>query len=622
MMRLAAYDRQTKLFYQSEVNSMATKTEEKSKAAKLFKGAEYLISQATKDNIFTPEDFTDEQKQIGETTAQFVLNEVVPRRAEIENHDFGLVVQLMKKCGELGLLMIDAPEEYGGLELDKATSMLAAEKISAAGSFSVTYSAHSGIGTLPLVYYGTREQKEKYLEKIISGEWIAAYCLTEPDSGSDALGAKATATLSADGKFYLLNGTKQFITNGSIANLYTIFAKIDKEHFTAFLVERTTEGLSVGPEENKLGIRGSSTTQVVLENAKVPVENVLGQIGKGHKIAFNVLNVGRFKLGAGVTGAAKYALTEGIKYANVRKQFGVPIASFGAIKEKIADLTAATFAAESLVYRLAGLLDNKLATIDKNIPNYYEVYQKGIEEYAIECAIAKVFCSEVLAEVVDEVVQIHGGYGFIQEYPAEGFYRDERINRIFEGTNEINRLLIPGTILTRAMKGEIPLQREAAKAFESLMSPSMDELDDTDPFAAEKELVANLKKIFLVLAGSSVQKFMMSIKDEQEILLAAADVAINIFAIESALLRAEKILPSLSEAKRASVTAAVKVFTFNATEQTATAARKAAFFIEEGDTLTILLSGIRRFTKYDATGLLKFKRHLAASAIEAEKYIF
>jgi alkylation response protein AidB-like acyl-CoA dehydrogenase len=622
MMRLAAYDRQTKLFYQSEVNSMATKTEEKSKAAKLFKGAEYLISQATKDNIFTPEDFTDEQKQIGETTAQFVLNEVVPRRAEIENHDFGLVVQLMKKCGELGLLMIDAPEEYGGLELDKATSMLAAEKISAAGSFSVTYSAHSGIGTLPLVYYGTREQKEKYLEKIISGEWIAAYCLTEPDSGSDALGAKATATLSADGKFYLLNGTKQFITNGSIANLYTIFAKIDKEHFTAFLVERTTEGLSVGPEENKLGIRGSSTTQVVLENAKVPVENVLGQIGKGHKIAFNVLNVGRFKLGAGVTGAAKYALTEGIKYANVRKQFGVPIASFGAIKEKIADLTAATFAAESLVYRLAGLLDNKLATIDKNIPNYYEVYQKGIEEYAIECAIAKVFCSEVLAEVVDEVVQIHGGYGFIQEYPAEGFYRDERINRIFEGTNEINRLLIPGTILTRAMKGEIPLQREAAKAFESLMSPSMDELDDTDPFAAEKELVANLKKIFLVLAGSSVQKFMMSIKDEQETLLAAADVAINIFAIESALLRAEKILPSLSEAKRASVTAAVKVFTFNATEQTATAARKAAFFIEEGDALTILLSGIRRFTKYDATGLLKFKRHLAASAIEAEKYIF
>ncbi len=604
------------------MNSMATKTGVNGKVAKLFKGAEYLITEAKKDDIFTPEDFTDEQKQIGETTAQFVLNEVVPHREEIENHNFGLVVQLMKKCGDLGLLMIDAPEEYGGLELDKATSMLAAEKISTAGSFSVTYSAHSGIGTLPLVYYGTKEQKEKYLGKIISGEWVAAYCLTEPDSGSDALGAKSTATLSADGKFYLLNGTKQFITNGSFANLYTIFAKIDKEHFTAFLVERTTDGLSVGAEEKKLGIRGSSTTQIILVNAKVPVENVLGQIGKGHKIAFNVLNVGRFKLGAAVTGAAKHALAEGIKYANIRKQFGVPIASFGAIKEKIADMTAATFAAESLVYRLAGLLDDKLATIDKNTPNYYEVYQKGIEEYAIECAIAKVFCSEVLAEVVDQVVQIHGGYGFIQEYPAEGYYRDERINRIFEGTNEINRLLIPGIILTRSMKGEIPLQREATKAFEALMTPSVDELDDMDPFAGEKALIANLKKVFLVIAGSSVQKFMMAIKDEQEILLAAADIAINIFAIESALLRAEKIMPSLSEAKKASITAAVKVFTFNAAEQTATAARKAAFFVDEGDNLTILLGGIRRFTKYDATGLLKFKRHLAHAAIEAEKYVF
>jgi alkylation response protein AidB-like acyl-CoA dehydrogenase len=601
---------------------MVTKTEVKSKVAKLFKGAEYLITEAVKDDIFTPEDFSDEQKQIGETTAQFVQNEVFPHRAEIENHDFDLVVLLMKKCGELGLLMIDAPEEYGGLDLDKATSMLVAEKLSLNGSFVCTYAAHTGIGTLPLIYYGTKEQKDKYLKKIISGEWIAAYCLTEPDSGSDALGAKASAVLSADKKYYLLNGTKQFITNGGFANLYTIFAKVDKEHFTGFLVERNTEGLSIGAEEKKLGIRGTSTTQVVLENAKVPVENVLGTIGKGHKIAFNVLNVGRFKLGAGVTGAAKYALTEGIKYANTRKQFGVTIAGFGAIKEKIADLTAATFAAESLVYRLAGMIDNKLATIDKNTPNYYEVYQKGIEEYAIECAIAKVFCSEVLAEVVDQVVQIHGGYGFIQEYPAEGFYRDERINRIFEGTNEINRLLIPGMILTRSMKGEIPLQREATKAFEALMTPSGDEVDEASPFAAEKVLLANLKRVFLILAGSSVQKFMMALKDEQEILLAAADVAINIFAIESALLRAEKILPSLSEAKKASATAAVKVFTFNAAEQTATAARKAAFFIEDGDNLTMLLGGIRRFTKYDASGLLKFKRQLANAAIEAEKYIF
>ena len=591
-------------------------------AAKLFKGAEYLITAADKNDVFTPEDFSDEQRQIGDTTEQFVLNEVLPHREEIEHHNLPLTVELMKKCGELGLLMIDAPEEYGGLELDKATSMLAAEKLALAGSFSVTYSAHTGIGTLPLVYYGTKEQKEKYLGKIISGEWIAAYCLTEPGSGSDALGAAATATLSADGKHYILNGTKQFITNGGIANLYTVFAKIDKQHFTGFLVERSTEGLSVGPEENKMGVRGTSTTQIILEDAKVPVENLLGEIGKGHKIAFNVLNVGRFKLGAGVTGAAKIALTTGIKYANERKAFGVTIGTFGAIQEKIADMSAAIFASESLVYRLAGLIDDRLATIPKDTENYYETYQKGIEEYSVECAIAKVFCSEVLADVVDEVVQIHGGYGFIQEYAAEGYYRDERINRIWEGTNEINRLLIPGIILRRAMKGEIPLRKEAMKAFESLMSPSFDELDDSIPFAAEKALIANLKQAFLVLAGSGVQKFMDTIKDEQEILLAIADLAINIFAIESAVLRAEKILPKLSESKKASASAAVKVFTFNATEKAASAARRAAYYIEEGDTLAMLLAGIRRFTKYDATGLLKAKRQLAAAAIEAEKYIF
>jgi len=589
---------------------------------RLFKGAEYLITEVSKDEIFTPEDFSDEQKQIAETTEQFVLNEVMPFREEIENHNFAKVVELMGKCGELGLLMIDAPEEYGGLELDKATSMLAAERIAHSGSFSVAYAAHTGIGTLPLVYYGTKAQKEQYLGRIISGEWVAAYCLTEPGSGSDALGALATATLSDDGKYYLLNGTKQFITNGSFASLYTVFAKIDKEHFTAFLVERNTEGLSVGAEEKKLGIKGSSTTQIILDNAKVPVENLLGEIGKGHKIAFNVLNVGRFKLGAAVTGAAKHALVSGIKYANERKQFGVPIASFGAIREKIADMTAGIFAAESLVYRLAGLIDDRLATIPKGTADYYETYQLGIEEYSIECAIAKVFCSEVLADVVDEVVQIYGGYGFTQEYPAEAYYRDERINRIFEGTNEINRLLIPGTILRRALKGEIPLQKEAMKAFEGLMTPALTELDDADPFAKEKALLAGLKQAFLIIAGSGVQKYMDTIKDEQELLLAAADMAINIFAIESAMLRAEKMLPKLSPARQANAIAAVRVFTFNAAEKTATAARKAAFFIEEGDNLTMILAGIRRFTKYDASGLLQAKRQLAEAATESEKYIF
>ncbi len=591
-------------------------------AEKILKGGEYLVKEVSCADVFIPEEFTDEQKQIAATTEQFIAGEIVPRIDEIEKQNFDLVIEGMRKCGELGLLMIDAPEEYGGLELDKATSMLVGEKISCGGSFSVAYSAHSGIGTLPLVYYGTPAQKEKYLGKIISGEWCAAYCLTEPGSGSDALGAQATAVLSPDGKHYILNGTKQFITNGGFAKLYTIFAKIDKQHFTAFLVERDFEGLVIGAEEKKLGIKGSSTTQIILDNCKVPVENLLGEIGKGHKIAFNVLNVGRFKLGAGVTGAAKMAMVEGIKYANVRKQFNRPIASFGAIQEKIANMTAEIYASESVVYRLAGLLDTKLATIDKSVDNYYEEYLKGIEEYAPECAIAKVFCSEVLAMTVDEVVQIHGGYGFVSDYPAERYYRDERINRIFEGTNEINRLLIPGMILRKAMKGELPLQSEAMKAFESLMTPSFEEIDDSIPFAAEKVLIKNLKTLFLILAGAGVQKYMDKLADEQEILMAAADIAIQIFALESSVLRAEKASANATPRKKELYNAAVKIFAFSASEAVGSAARKGAFYIEEGDTLTMILSGVRRFAKYDATGLLQAKRTLAQAAIEEEKYLF
>jgi alkylation response protein AidB-like acyl-CoA dehydrogenase len=591
-------------------------------AETLLKGGEYLIKEVNCADVFTPEEFTDEQKQIAQTTEQFIQNEIIPQMDEIEKQNFPLVVEGMRKCGELGLLMMDAPEEYGGLELDKATSMLVGEKISCGGSFSVAYSAHSGIGTLPLVYYGTPAQKEKYLGKIISGEWCAAYCLTEPGSGSDALGAQATAVLSSDGKHYILNGTKQFITNGGFAKLYTIFAKIDKQHFTAFLVERDFEGLIIGAEEKKLGIKGSSTTQIILDNCKVPVENLLGEIGKGHKIAFNVLNVGRFKLGACVTGAAKMAMVEGIKYANIRKQFNQPIAGFGAIQEKIADMTTEIYASESVVYRLAGLLDTKLATIDKSVENYYEEYLKGIEEYAPECAIAKVFCSEVLAMTVDEVVQIHGGYGFVSDYPAERFYRDERINRIFEGTNEINRLLIPGMILRKAMKGELPLQAEAMKAFESLMTPSFEEIDESVLFAKEKALIKNLKTLFLILAGVGVQKFMDKLADEQEILMAAADIAIQIFALESSVLRAEKGFATATARKQELYAAAVKTFAFSASEAVGSAARKGAFYIEEGDTLTMILSGVRRFAKYDATGLLQAKRTLAKAAIEEEKYLF
>lgn len=591
-------------------------------AVKQLKGGEYLIVNMPCESVFTPEDFSDEQKQFGETTELFAKKEIVPNLEEIDRQNFDLVIAGMRKCGELGLLMMDAPVDYGGLDLDKASSMIVIEKMAVTGSFAISYGVHTGLGSLPLIYYGTHEQKEKYLGKIISGEWLAAYCLTEPVSGSDALGAQSSAVLSEDGSHYVLNGTKQFITNGGIASLFTIFAKIDKEHFTAFLVERDFEGLIVGPEEKKLGLKGSSTTPVILENCKVPAENLLGEIGRGHKIAFNILNVGRFKLGAGVTGAAKVALETGIAYANERVQFNKKISSFGAIKEKIANLTVDIFVSESLVYRLAGLLDDNLAMIPKNIDDYYVLYQKGIEEYAAECSIAKVFCSEVLDRTVDEILQIHGGYGYVSDYPAERYYRDARIQKIWEGTNEINRLLIPGIILRKAEKGELPLQSEAMKAFESLMTPSFEEFDESVPFAAEKALLANLKTLFLILSGAGVQKFMDKIADEQEILMATADIAIQIFALESAVLRAEKALKVFSEGKQELLKAAVKVFAFNASEIVGTAARKGAFYVEEGDTLNMLLSGVRRFSKYDASGLLAAKRLLADASCEEEKYLF
>ncbi len=587
--------------------------------AKLLKGAEFLVDGAAAD-VLTPEDFSEEQRRIGDTAAAFVKGEVLPVQERLEHHEPGLAAALMKKAGDAGLLMIDAPAEYGGLELDEATSLLAADRMGPAGAFAVSFSAHTGIGTLPLVYYGSAAQKERYLGRIISGEWSAAYCLTEPGAGSDAMGGTTSATLSPCGRYYLLDGTKQFITNGGFAQLFTVFAKIDRKHFTAFLVERGFEGVTIGPEEKKLGIKGSSTTSVVLEGAKVPVENVLGEIGKGHKIAFNVLNVGRLKLGATVNGAARAALAEGAAYANQRRQFGAPISSFGAIREKLADRAADLFAAESLVFRLAGMIDARIATLEKGTPDYYEKYQRAVEEYSIECAISKVFCSEALADLVDDVVQIHGGYGFTQEYKAERFYRDERINRIFEGTNEINRLLIPGTILRRAMKGELPIAREAAKALEGLMAPSTDELDPADPLAEEQRAVANLKKAFLVVAGAAAQRFGEKLKDEQEVLLALADVAIQIFALESAVLRAGKSAPGLSETRRALQLAAAKVQAFSAVEKAATAARRAAFYVGEGDTAALLLGGVRRLTKYDARGLLEAKRRLAAAVVEAERY--
>ncbi|TFG59046.1 MAG: acyl-CoA dehydrogenase [Deltaproteobacteria bacterium] len=593
-------------------------------AERSTKGGEFLIEETTAVEVFTPEDFSEEQRQLADTAEHFMGREVLPNGERIENHDFALVASLLKRAGELGLLMIDVPEEYGGLELDKATSALVAEKIfsSSYSGFAGAYGIQTGLGTIPLVYYGTKEQKEKYLGRIITGELITAYCLTEPDAGSDALGAKTSAVLSADGRDYVLNGTKQFITNWGIAGLYTVFAKVDREHFTAFLVERSFPGVSAGPEEKKLGIRGTSTTAVILEDARVPVENVLGEVGKGHKIAFNILNIGRFKLGAVVTGAAKVTFAEGARYANARRQFGVPIATFGAIREKIADGVADIFRAESIVYRVAGLLDRRLASIEKGTPNYYGAYQKEIEEYAVECAIAKVYCSEAFGRIADEALQIHGGYGYIQEYPVERHYRDARINRIFEGTNEINRLLISGTLLKRAMKGEIDLMPGVMKAAEILKAGNPASPEGTGPFAAEHALLANLKSVFLAVAGSAVRRHMEKLRDEQEILMALAEAAIEIFAMESTVLRAGKASMASTESRAETMAAAVKVCAVGGAAAVRQAAARAAAYTEEGKRLAGLVERIETFCRYDPSGLLAAKRTLATAALEIERYIF
>ncbi|MGK0291340.1 MAG: alkylation response protein AidB-like acyl-CoA dehydrogenase [bacterium] len=590
-------------------------------AARIPEGAEFLFRDITTEEIFTPEDFTTEQKAILETTEKFIETEVAPLIEEMEKGDYSVSAKLMKKAGELGLLALDAPEEYDGLELDKATSMIAAEKVASGASFATTYMAHTGIGTLPVLYFGTKEQKDKYLAKLASGEFIGAYCLTEPGSGSDALGASTYATLSDDGKYWLLNGTKQFITNGSFADVFTVFAKIDKEHFTGFLVDKDTEGLTVGPEEKKMGIKGSSTTQIILENAKVPVENLLGEKGKGHKIAFNVLNIGRFKLGAATIGVSKEALVEAVKYSNARKQFGKKINSFGAIQEKIADSLSLAYAGESLVYRLAGLLDDRLATVTKDTPNYYDAYLKGIEEFSMECAISKVFCSEVAAKTADEVLQIFGGYGFVTEYPAERYYRDERINRLYEGTNEINRLLIPGTIFKRGMQGLLPLMEQGKVAVKAFTTEKPAQADDS-VFGKEDAILKNLKTLALAIHMIAGEKFGANIGNEQEAMLALADISIQIVTFESALQRAKKMYDKASDEKKKLLSAVVEVAATQGLEVINRSANKLANFVAEGEKLDALLDGIYQWTKFRAPSLLVSKRLLATTMIAAERYIF
>ena len=559
------------------------------------KGGGWLLE--VPERVYTPEDFDESVKEIARTTRTFVEREVLPLLERMEHGELELNVPLMRKAGELGLLAIDVPEEYGGLDLPKVISTVVAEELSGSGGFSVTYGAHTSIGTLPLVYFGTEEQKRKYLPKLASGEWIAAYCLTEPGSGSDALAAKTRATLSEDGKHYILNGVKQWISNAGFAHLFTVFAKVDGEHFTAFLVERDTPGLSFGPEEKKMGIKASSTRQVILEDVKVPVENVLGEIGKGHKIAFNVLNVGRYKLGAGAVGGAKRALELSAQYATQRVQFGRPIGRFGLIQQKLGEMASRIYAAESAVYRTVGLIDEAL--LGKKGP---EAVMAGIEEYAVEASIIK-----VMGSVVDEGVQIHGGYGYSQEYPIERAYRDARINRIFEGTNEINRLLIPGMLLRRALKGQLPLMQAAQRLQKELLEPSFEEPEDL-----ELHQVQNLKKLALMVAGLAVQKYGQGVEEEQEVLGAVADILIDAYAAESALLRARRLgglAPVLA-----------RIYLAQALDRAQAGALSVLPRLVEGDEARVVYSAARRLTKREPVDLVALRRQAAEAVLEAGGY--
>src|SRR5437868_7171998 len=522
---------------------MATATVPKTKIA----GGSFLIEDRQPEEVFTPEDFTDEHRQIAQTTEEFALKEIVPNLEKIEHKEFAVTRDLIKKASELGLTSVDIPEEYGGMEMDKVTSAIIADYIAKSGSFSVTWGAHVGIGTLPIVYFGTPEQKAKYLPKLASGEWVGAYALSESSSGSDALNCRTRADLSADGKHYVLNGEKMWITNASFADLYVVFAKVAGEKFSAFIVERTFTGFSVGAEEKKLGIRGSSTCPLILNDCKVPAENLLGEIGKGHVIAFNILNVGRFKLGAMCVGGARVSLESAIGYAKQRRAFSKVIADFGLVREKIANMAALIFVGEALVYRTVGMMDVALAEVDKAGADAAKDTRKAIEEYAVECSIIKVWGSEMIDYVVDETVQIYGGYGFVEEYPAERAYRDARINRIFEGTNEINRLIITGFLLKRAMSGQLPLMPAIKKLMDEVLAgPSVGE-EIEGPLAEERKLVGQAKKLGLFVAGAATQKYMQAIQDQQEVMGAIADMTIETYAMESAVLRAQKIVETQNE---------------------------------------------------------------------------
>jgi alkylation response protein AidB-like acyl-CoA dehydrogenase len=586
----------------------------------VLKGGEWLIKETDAAASFTPEDFSDEQKMIRDMCSQYLKSEVIPLLDRIDNLEPGLMRSLVQKAGEQGMLSVSFPEEYGGLGKDFVTSTIINDYLGAGHSFSVAISAHTGIGTLPILYFGTEEQKRKYIPKLINGEWVGAYGLTEPNSGSDALSAKTSARLSDDGKCYLLNGQKCWITNGGFADIYTVFAKIDGDKFTAFIVERGFEGFTQGPEEHKMGIKGSSTVQLYFQDCKVPVENVLGEIGKGHKIAFNILNIGRLKLCAATLGGAKYAITDSIQYAITREQFQTAIANFGAIKHKLAEMAIKVFAGESALYRTAKWIDEKEHELVESGKQFNEALLGGAEEYAIECAILKVFGSEALNYVVDEGVQIHGGNGFSAEYNISRAYRDSRINRIFEGTNEINRLLIVDMTLKRAMQGRLNIMASAMAVQQELMSiPEFGNEDET-PFTEEKKLVSNFKKTILLTAGAAAQKLMMKLEKEQEVLMNIADMAIETFVAESFLLRIMKL--SQQNADSGIYKDMLGCYLYDAADRILKSGKDAINAFAEGDEQRMILMGLRRFTKAQPFNSKEARRRIADVLIEKTAYAF
>ncbi len=588
---------------------------------KTLKGGEWLIRESAPANTFTPEGFNEEQLMIRDMCNQFLDAEVYPHLDRIDSLEPGLMKSLVTKAGEQGLLATSFPEEYGGLGKDFVTSTIINEYLGAGHSFSVAIAAHTGIGTLPILYFGTPEQKEKYIPKLITGEWAGAYGLTEPNSGSDALGAKTTAKLSEDGKYYILNGQKCWITNGGFAQVYTVFAKVDGDKFTGFIVERGTEGFTQGPEEKKMGIKGSSTVQLYFQDCKVPVENLLGEVGKGHKIAFNILNIGRLKLCAAAIGGARKSLSGTVEYANTREQFKQPISNFGAIKHKLAEMAIRIYVAESALYRTAKWIDEKEHELLASGKPFSEALLGGAEEYAIECAMLKVYGSEVLDYVVDEGVQVHGGNGFSAEYNASRAYRDSRINRIYEGTNEINRLLILDMTLKRAMGGRLDLMGPAMGVQKELMSiPDFSE-DDT-PFAAERKLIANLKKAILMTSGAAVQKLMMKIENEQEILMNISDMAIETFNAESVLLRVMKMVEEKGEASSQVYLDIMRTYLYDAADRVNKSGKDAINSFADGDEQKMILIGLKRFTKAEPFNTKDARRRIADQMIAAGKYCF